>query len=216
MSWSATSRTNLFLRFVVAMVTIGLVRVPTGGQLVLPMQSAEPPLSFRRCARSKRMRRVQHFAERVLLSSGSSSPGSSTDLGSLCVTVSYASVTKADLRTGAFWGLFKNYQNLTAITQQVNAYVSIPEPDYNSYPESVTRAAYGLIYQLDGYHPMSIVLNFQDYKFSPCVKGTDIVLQGDVWDVKARVQTYTDRFSVSGFDCTNSVCTTYQAFGSGA
>ncbi|KAG2039090.1 hypothetical protein BDR03DRAFT_894545 [Suillus americanus] len=32
--------------------------------------------------------------------------------------------------------------------------------------------------------------------------------QGDVWDVQARVQTYTDRLNISGFDRTKSVCTT--------
>ncbi|KAJ8594157.1 hypothetical protein M405DRAFT_785019 [Rhizopogon salebrosus TDB-379] len=78
-----------------------------------------------------------------------------------------------------------NYKNLTAVAQQVNAYVSIPnllnwetahEPDGNADPHNATELAYDLIYQMDGYHPVSIVLNCQDYDFSPYVIGADIVL----------------------------------------
>ncbi|KAG2078440.1 hypothetical protein BDR04DRAFT_311283 [Suillus decipiens] len=79
-----------------------------------------------------------------------------------------------------------NYQNLSAVAQQVNAHASIPnllnwetahEPDGNSDPLNAAQATYELIYQLDGYHPVSIVLNCQDYNFSPYVNGADIVLQ---------------------------------------
>ncbi|KAG2757736.1 hypothetical protein P692DRAFT_20813807 [Suillus brevipes Sb2] len=79
-----------------------------------------------------------------------------------------------------------NYQNLTAVTQQVKTYASIPnllnwetahEPDGNSDPQSAAQSTYDLIYQLDGYHPISIVLNCEDYNFSPYVKGADIVIQ---------------------------------------
>jgi hypothetical protein len=81
--------------------------------------------------------------------------------------------------------LSRNYKNLTAVAQQVNAYVSIPnllnwetahEPDGNADPLNATELAYDLIYQMDGYHPVSIVLNCQDYDFSPYVIGADIVL----------------------------------------
>ncbi|KAG2076804.1 hypothetical protein BDR04DRAFT_1089043 [Suillus decipiens] len=150
-----------------------------------------------------------------------------------------------------------NYQNLSAVAQQVNAHASIPnllnwetahEPDGNSDPLNAAQATYELIYQLDGYHPVSIVLNCQDYNFSPYVNGADIVLQdaypiginatwspvwntectpdfghcgcdncqGQVWDVKARVQTFKDRLNILGFDRTKSVWTTPQAFGNGA
>jgi hypothetical protein len=79
-----------------------------------------------------------------------------------------------------------NYQNLSAVAQQVNTYASIPnllnwetahEPDGNSDPQNAAQATYDLIYQLDGYHPVSIVLNCQDYNFSPYVNGADIVLE---------------------------------------
>ncbi|KAG2137495.1 hypothetical protein DEU56DRAFT_756073 [Suillus clintonianus] len=318
--------------------------VPPGGQFVLPTQSAEPLLSFR-CAPVFRPYLEEDAksaafvvdtpivydwvsgAERLSLPSGSGSSGGSSDMGSLCVTISVgsvhttanvalnstgiqipidisdlkarktaydvscsatysapsssksqsaneqtfhtrtsllylpdtdASVTKTDLRTGALWvrplsgagafapfipqGFYVNfdlhlasnlsiidqlkadgfntlhpippydnlaifqqviektisagmyivydmrstYQNLTAVAQQVNTYVSIPnllnwetahEPDGNSDPHSAAQAAYDLIYQMDGYHPISIVLNCQDYNFSPYVKGADIVLQ---------------------------------------
>lgn len=150
-----------------------------------------------------------------------------------------------------------NYQNLSTVTQQVNTYASIPnllnwetahEPDGNSDPQNAAQATYDLIYQIDGYHPVSIVLNCQDYNFSPYIKGADIVLQdaypiginatwspvwntectpdfghcgcdncqGQMWDVKARVQTFKDRLNILGFDRTKSVWTTPQAFGSGA
>ncbi|KAG1886003.1 hypothetical protein F4604DRAFT_1969065 [Suillus subluteus] len=150
-----------------------------------------------------------------------------------------------------------NYQNLSAVAQQVDTYASIPnllnwetahEPDGNSDPQNAAQATYDLIYQLDGYHPVSIVLNCEDYNFSPYIKGADIVLQdaypiginatwspvwntectpdfghcgcdncqGQVWDVKARVQTFKDRLNILGFDRTKSVWTTPQAFGSAA
>ena len=62
------------------------------------------------------------------------------------------------------------YQNLTAVAQEVDAYSSLPnlllwetahEPDGNSDPLGAARSAYDLIYQMDGYHPISIVLNCQ-------------------------------------------------------
>ena len=62
------------------------------------------------------------------------------------------------------------YQNLTAVAQQIEAYQSLPnlllwetahEPDGNSDPLYAALNAYDLIYQMDGYHPVSIVLNCQ-------------------------------------------------------
>ena len=64
----------------------------------------------------------------------------------------------------------RSYQNLTAVAQSVEAYSSLPnlllwetahEPDGNSDPLDAARTAYDLIYQKDGYHPVSIVLNCQ-------------------------------------------------------
>jgi hypothetical protein len=37
-------------------------------------------------------------------------------------------------------------------------------------------SAYDQLYALDGYHPVSLVLNCGDYHFRPYTKGTDIVL----------------------------------------
>ena len=36
---------------------------------------------------------------------------------------------------------------------------------------------YDFIYQMDGYHPVSIVLNCKNYYFSPYVAGADIVIE---------------------------------------
>ncbi|KAI6003487.1 hypothetical protein F5J12DRAFT_155331 [Pisolithus orientalis] len=78
------------------------------------------------------------------------------------------------------------YQNLTAVAELVNTYKSLPnlltwetahEPDGNSDPLSAAKQAYDLIYQLDGYHPIGIVLNCEDYDFTPYVEGADIVLE---------------------------------------
>ncbi|KAG6377717.1 hypothetical protein JVT61DRAFT_14488 [Boletus reticuloceps] len=61
-----------------------------------------------------------------------------------------------------------DYRNLTAVTQQVQAYSSLPnlllwetahEPDGNADPFGAARSTYDLIYEMDGYHPISIVLN---------------------------------------------------------
>ncbi|KAG8215344.1 hypothetical protein J3R82DRAFT_8939 [Butyriboletus roseoflavus] len=149
------------------------------------------------------------------------------------------------------------YENLTAVAQQIEAYKSLPnlllwetahEPDGKSDPFDAALNTYNLIYQLDGYHPVSIVLNCQDYNFSPYVEGADIVLedaypvginatyspvwntsctpdfghcgcdncQGNIYDIKARIQTFKDRLNILGYDRTKTVWTTPQAFGSGA
>jgi hypothetical protein len=73
-----------------------------------------------------------------------------------------------------------------AITQQVNMIKSRPnlllwytadEPDGTSDPLNATSNAYNLIYDLDGYHPVSLVLNCQDYEFTSYASGADILLQ---------------------------------------
>ncbi|KIJ18325.1 hypothetical protein PAXINDRAFT_161711 [Paxillus involutus ATCC 200175] len=79
-----------------------------------------------------------------------------------------------------------NYQNLTAVAGQVDTYSSLPnllhwetahEPDGNSDPFTAPRNTYDLIYQMDGYHPVSIVLNCEDYDFTSYVEGADIVVE---------------------------------------
>ncbi|KAH0833836.1 ARD/ARD' family-domain-containing protein [Lanmaoa asiatica] len=56
------------------------------------------------------------------------------------------------------------------------------EPDGTSDPLNATTIAYDLIYSLDGYHPVSLVLNCQDYYWSSYTAGTDVVMQ-DVYMV---------------------------------
>ncbi|EGN94785.1 hypothetical protein SERLA73DRAFT_62021 [Serpula lacrymans var. lacrymans S7.3] len=62
------------------------------------------------------------------------------------------------------------YMNLTSVTEQVNSIKNRPnlllwytadEPDGTSDPLNATSNAYDLIYSLDGYHPVSLVLNCQ-------------------------------------------------------
>jgi len=64
----------------------------------------------------------------------------------------------------------RSYQDLSAVAQQVATYSSFPnlllwetahEPDGNSDPFNAARDTYDLIYEMDGYHPVSIVLNCQ-------------------------------------------------------
>lgn len=76
--------------------------------------------------------------------------------------------------------------NLTAVTEEVNRVKNSPalllwytgdEPDGTSDPLNATRIAYDKIYELDGYHPVSLVLNCQNYYWSEYTNGTDIVMQ---------------------------------------
>ncbi|KAF9238634.1 hypothetical protein BU15DRAFT_88279 [Melanogaster broomeanus] len=139
-----------------------------------------------------------------------------------------------------------NYQNLTAVAQQVQAYSSLPnlllwetahEPDGNSDPFTAARDTYDLIYQMDGYHPVSIVLNCEiscsedaypigiNATYSPvwhteCTPdfghcGCDNC-KGFLWDIRSRIQTYKNRLEILGYDRTKTVWTTPQAVGSGA
>ncbi|KAI6013051.1 hypothetical protein BKA83DRAFT_685024 [Pisolithus microcarpus] len=78
------------------------------------------------------------------------------------------------------------YMNSSSVTEQVNALKNRPnlllwytadEPDGTSDPLSATISAYDLIYDLDGYHPVSLVLNCQDYYWANYTAGADIVMQ---------------------------------------
>ena len=78
------------------------------------------------------------------------------------------------------------YMNSTSVTEQVNMIKNSPnlllwytadEPDGTSDPLDATTTAYDLIYSLDGYHPVSLVLNCQDFYWSSYTAGTDIVMQ---------------------------------------
>lgn len=77
--------------------------------------------------------------------------------------------------------------NLTAVTEEVNRirnssalllWYTGDEPDGTTDPLNATRLAYDKIYELDeGYHPVSLVLNCQNYFWSDYTNGTDIVMQ---------------------------------------
>ncbi|PSS11014.1 hypothetical protein PHLCEN_2v3310 [Hermanssonia centrifuga] len=78
------------------------------------------------------------------------------------------------------------YMNSTAVTEEVNRIKNRPnlllwytgdEPDGTSDPLNATSNAYDLIYSLDGYHPVSLVLNCENYFFTQYTAGTDIVMQ---------------------------------------
>ena len=51
------------------------------------------------------------------------------------------------------------------------------EPDGWGDPSDAASFAYSKIYDIDGYHPVSLVLNCQDYEFEAYTTGTDIVIQ---------------------------------------
>ncbi|KAF9228162.1 hypothetical protein BS17DRAFT_725128 [Gyrodon lividus] len=83
------------------------------------------------------------------------------------------------------------YMNSTSVTEQVNSIKNRPnlllwytgdEPDGTSDPLNATTIAYDLIYHLDGYHPVSLVLNCRDYYWSSYTAGTDVIMQ-DVYMV---------------------------------
>ena len=76
--------------------------------------------------------------------------------------------------------------NNTAVTEEVNRIKNSPalllwytgdEPDGTSDPLNATTTAYDLIYSLDGYHPVSLVLNCQDFYWTEYTAGSDIVMQ---------------------------------------
>ncbi|KAF8626641.1 hypothetical protein AX15_004735 [Amanita polypyramis BW_CC] len=86
------------------------------------------------------------------------------------------------------------YMNSTSITEQVNSIKSRPnlllwytadEPDGTSDPFDATASSSNLITSLDGgdgeggagYHPVSLVLNCQDYYFTQYASSADIILQ---------------------------------------
>ena len=93
------------------------------------------------------------------------------------------------------------YMNATSVTAQVNDIKSRPnmllwytadEPDGTSDPLSATADSYDLITSLDGgpsssaaktggtgYHPISLVLNCENFEFTAYTSGADIVMQ--VW-----------------------------------
>lgn len=81
--------------------------------------------------------------------------------------------------------------NNTAVTEEVTLikgranlllWYTGDEPDGTNDPLNATAVAYDLINELDGYHPVSLVLNCQDYQFTAYTRGADIVMQ-DVYPI---------------------------------
>ncbi|KAI5119686.1 hypothetical protein M0805_003573 [Coniferiporia weirii] len=78
------------------------------------------------------------------------------------------------------------YMNLTSVTEQVNMFKNRKnlliwytgdEPDGTGDPLNATRLAYDLINELDGYHPVSLVLNCENYYFTDYTSGADVILE---------------------------------------
>ncbi|KAG6836204.1 hypothetical protein H0H93_010316 [Arthromyces matolae] len=107
------------------------------------------------------------------------------------------------------------YQNSTSVTEQVNHIKSRPnlllwytadEPDGTSDPLNATLLSSNLIQSLDGgdgkggagYHPVSLVLNCENYFFTEYASGADIVMQ----------DTYMIGNNVTHSAVWNTVCTT--------
>ena len=78
------------------------------------------------------------------------------------------------------------YLNLSSVQDQVEmlrnrsnilAWYTGDEPDGADDPLNATRLAYDLIYELDGYHPVSLVLNCENYYFQEYgLDGADILM----------------------------------------
>ncbi|KAF9234992.1 hypothetical protein BU15DRAFT_65213 [Melanogaster broomeanus] len=113
-----------------------------------------------------------------------------------------SAVIKMDLRTGALLakpangqggdyqpvfpiGFYTEFQylatNLTVI-DELHAQgftisgTRVTKPDGSSDPLNATSTTYDLIYNIDGYHPVSLVLNCQDYYWSTYAAGADILM----------------------------------------
>ncbi|EJD04861.1 uncharacterized protein FOMMEDRAFT_132713 [Fomitiporia mediterranea MF3/22] len=79
------------------------------------------------------------------------------------------------------------YMNATSVTEQVNMiktrknlllWYTGDEPDGTSDPLNATQDTYNLIKSLDGsYHPVSLVLNCENYFFPEYIRGADVVMQ---------------------------------------
>ncbi|KAL9608783.1 MAG: hypothetical protein Q9167_006389 [Letrouitia subvulpina] len=108
-------------------------------------------------------------------------------------------LTELDLRLDeaeklGLWIMFDmrwSYQNeewLTTLVNRVKGRKNLllwytgDEPDGHNDPPSAPRKAYELINSLDGYHPVSICLNCQNFYFGEYSSGADILL-ADVYPV---------------------------------
>lgn len=162
----------------------------------------------------------------------------------------------------AMYDMRFTYMNSTSVTEQVNSLKARPnlllwytgdEPDGTSDPLGATVTASNLITSLDGgdgkggagYHPVSLVLNCQNYYFTQYTSGADIVMQdaymignnvtwSSVWntactpdfgdcgcdncmgsfeDISTRMDEFSQRLFINGWERTKAVWTVPQGFG---
>ncbi|KAH7882071.1 hypothetical protein F5I97DRAFT_1939548 [Phlebopus sp. FC_14] len=114
---------------------------------------------------------------------------SATTRLSLLPNLTNSSVTKMDLRTGALLAEIHpvpTFYNMTALDEVLDRMQEVGMYLITSDPLNATTIAYDLIYSLDGYRPVSLVLNCQDYYWPAYTAGTDIVLH-DVFMVGTNV-----------------------------
>lgn len=86
---------------------------------------------------------------------------------------------------------YSTYKDPTQLLTQITTIRSLSslllwytadEPDGNNDPTNSTKIAYDLINTQDGYHPVSLVLNCQNYFFAQYTSGADII-SPDVYPV---------------------------------
>ncbi|TVY90973.1 hypothetical protein LAWI1_G006562, partial [Lachnellula willkommii] len=89
------------------------------------------------------------------------------------------------------WGMRGSYTNLTFVAEQVDQVMSwknmlswytADEPDGQVEPLNSTKLAYDYIKSVDPYHPISLVLNCENYYFEEYSSGADIILS-DVYPI---------------------------------
>lgn len=106
-----------------------------------------------------------------------------------------------------YWMLASSYQDPVSVSAQVKSlkhrknlllWYTADEPDGPGDPLTATRAAYDLIHELDGYHPVSIALNCADHFFEDYVSGADIILP-DIYMIGNNV-TFSTKYNTP---CTN-------------
>jgi hypothetical protein len=83
------------------------------------------------------------------------------------------------------FGSHRSYKNLTGVEEEVSRlqsrkslllWYTADEPDGSGGPFDLVSLAYDKVYDVDGYHPVSLVLNCQDYEFE-AYAAADIVMQ---------------------------------------
>ncbi|KAK0189405.1 hypothetical protein F5146DRAFT_1050825 [Armillaria mellea] len=131
------------------------------------------------------------------------------------------------------------YMNSTSVTEQVNRiksrsnlllWYTADEPDGTSDPLNATLLSSNLITSLDGgdgqggsgYHPVSLVLNCENYEFTAYASGADIVMQ-DTYMIGNNVtfssewgtpeDEFRERIFINGWELNKVVWAVPQAFG---